>query len=303
MRRLISCGFLLFVSVIMVVPFAEVHALPPLPSSFYGTVTLNEEVLPENTIIQALIDGQVYASTASQLYQGNSVYSLVVPGDDPATDSVEGGVAGDTIQFKVGGNLASQTAEWQSGVNENLDLTASGVVVIATATPKPTRTPTPRPTNTKKSTTPRSTPSPTTRLTNTKTSSAPLSTSTLNPTATIRVFVTLTQTITQTGLSTEEQASSTPSTLVETEVVDAETQALVDVEETPTTEVSGFQDEKAVSENTLKAEASVVVEENDDKDETGVTWLYFLLPTGILIVIGFITFAIQKKQRSEHDLL
>ena len=154
-------------------PHNLVYAVPPLPSSFYGMVKLNGKDLQEGTIVQALIDGEVFASTASQLHQGNSVYSLVVPGDDPGTDSVEGGVAGDTIEFRVGGNLARQTAEWQSGVNENLDLTASGGVVIATATPKPT------------------------------------------PTATIQVFVTLTQTITQTGLSTDEQASSTPSSIVE----------------------------------------------------------------------------------------
>ena len=265
-------------------PHNLVYAVPPLPSSFYGMVKLNGKDLQEGTIVQALIDGDVFASTASQLHQGNSVYSLVVPGDDPGTDSVEGGVAGDTIEFRVGGNLASQTAGWQSGVNENLDLTASGGVVIATATPKPTPTSTLQPTNT-------------------KTSSAPLSTSTLNPTATIRVFVTLTQTITQTGLSTDEQASSTPSSIVEMEVVGAETQSLVEVEETPTTEVPVSHDEKAVSENTVKAESSVVVEENDGEEEKGVTWLYFSLPTGILIVIGLITFAIQKKKRSDHDLL
>ncbi len=267
----------------MVVPRANVHAVPPLPSSFYGTVTLNGEDLPEGTIIRALIDGEVYASTASQLYQGNSVYSLIVAGDDPATTAVEGGVAGDTIQFRVGGNLASQTAVWQSGVNQNLDLTASGGVVIPTATPKPTATPTAKPTNT-------------------KTSSAPASTSTpyptaVAPTATQQVFATLTLTATETSTQElEELLSATPEPTGVTQTTTSEVLALS--EEALATDSIVPQNEKAAGETNQNS----MVPENDE-ERPKVTWLHFFLPAGILSATGLVIWALQKKKQSDQELL
>ncbi len=267
----------------MVVPHANVHAVPPLPSSFYGNVTLNGADLPEGTIIQALIDGEVYASTASQLYQGNSVYSLIVAGDDPATAAVEGGVAGDTIQFTVGGNLASQTAVWQSGVNLNLDLTASGGVVIPTATSKPTATRTAQPTNT-------------------KTSSAPASTSTpyptvIAPTVTQQVFVTLTLTATETSTQElEEQLSVTPEPTGVTQTTTSEALALT--EEAIVTDSMVPQNEKAAGE----ARENSTLPENEE-ERPKATWLHFFLPTGILSATGLVIWALQKKKQSDQELL
>jgi hypothetical protein len=119
-------------------------AIPPLPSSFYGTVKVNDANVPDGTAIQALIGGQVYAEGLTQTYQGNSVYALDVRGDDPDTAVKDGGREGDVIQFKIGGALANQTGVWHTGTNVNLDLTASSSVPITT----PQDTPSPVPTQT-----------------------------------------------------------------------------------------------------------------------------------------------------------
>ena len=122
-------------------------AIPPLPSSFYGTVKVNGANVPENTVVRALINGQAYAEARTQMYQGNSVFSLDVRGDDTSTPERDGGVEGDPIQFEVGGVLAVQTGTWHTGTNTNLNLTAalSGPLAAPppTSAPVPTQTPIP----------------------------------------------------------------------------------------------------------------------------------------------------------------
>ena len=125
-RTLILAFALLFTS------FTLVKAQPPLPSGFYGTAQVNGENVPEGTIVGAWIDGVQYATTDTIMYEGFSVYSFDVPGDDPATSGlIEGGVAGDTIVFKIGDIEALQTGTWSSGSNVNLDLSTQAVTVTA----------------------------------------------------------------------------------------------------------------------------------------------------------------------------
>jgi hypothetical protein len=114
---LIALG-LLFASV------SPALAMPPLPSSFYGTVKVNGVNATAGTQVSAKINGTQYAYTIVQLYQGDMVYSLDVPGDDPATTGViEGGVAGDTVVLWVDGTPANETTPWQSGKNVVRNLT------------------------------------------------------------------------------------------------------------------------------------------------------------------------------------
>jgi hypothetical protein len=122
----------------------EVLAVPTLPSSFYGSVKVNNASVADGTLIQALIDGQVYAEGYTQTYQGESVYSIDVKGDDTDTPAQDGGREGDTIQFKIGGIVADQTGVWHSGTNVLLNLTTSATEPVAT----PQETPTPYPTQT-----------------------------------------------------------------------------------------------------------------------------------------------------------
>ncbi len=62
------------------------------------------------------------ASTAAFTSGGNSVYTFNVPGDDPGTPGKEGGVNGEVVSFKIGGDPAKQTAVFSSGTTTSLDL-------------------------------------------------------------------------------------------------------------------------------------------------------------------------------------
>lgn len=122
-----------------------VLALPPFPSSFYGTVKVNGVNVPDGTVIQALVDGQVYAESHTQTYEGDSFFSLDVMGDDTDTTAIDGGREGDTIQFKIGGVLVEQTAIWHGGTNVALNLTITSSKPLR----KPEAIPTSVPTQTK----------------------------------------------------------------------------------------------------------------------------------------------------------
>jgi len=107
-----------------------IEAAPPWPSSFYGAVKWDGTNVAEGTVVSAWINGVKYAETQSQMYQGNSVYAINVPGDDPeSTGVVEGGVEGNAIVFKVGDSTASPTGTWYSGTDVELNLTATPTAV------------------------------------------------------------------------------------------------------------------------------------------------------------------------------
>ena len=109
---------------------------PSMPSSFYGTVTLNGENVPAGTTIQAVINGQVVATRQSQVHEGVSVYTIDIPSDDPGSTRMTGGRPGDTITFSVNGLEANETTTWRSGTNNEHHLT-----VLTPATHEPTTTP------------------------------------------------------------------------------------------------------------------------------------------------------------------
>ena len=119
-----------------------VQAIPLLPSSFYGTILVNNANVPDGTPIEAVIAGQVVISSSVLTYQGNSVYSLDIPSDFEETSAIDGGKEGDTIHFKVGGLLASQTGTWHSGTNVELNLTISSAATPLPPQPTTTQLPT-----------------------------------------------------------------------------------------------------------------------------------------------------------------
>jgi hypothetical protein len=111
------------------------RAVPPLPSSFYGTVKINGANVPPDTVVSAWINGVKYAETTVLLFSGDTVYSLNVPGDDPTTPGViEGGVQGETVSFFIGSGAALQSGTWQSGSNVQLNLSRSAASAPATIT-------------------------------------------------------------------------------------------------------------------------------------------------------------------------
>jgi hypothetical protein len=101
-------------------------AVPPLPSSHYGTVKLGGVNVPSGTLVSAWINGVKYAQAAVSIYAGDTTYSLNVPGDDGSTPGlIEGGRADDVIVFYVGDVLAEQTGIWRSGTNAQRNLTGA----------------------------------------------------------------------------------------------------------------------------------------------------------------------------------
>lgn len=149
-QRIITTG--LITLMLMLCSLSPAAGFPSLPSSFYGTVKQGGENIPNGTLVEAIIDGKALTYALSENYQGQSVYSLDIPGDDGATEKIEGGTPGQTVQFRVGGVLADQTAEWTSGVNRNLDLILDAGKELAPAlptyTPVPSQTPIPQVTST-----------------------------------------------------------------------------------------------------------------------------------------------------------
>ncbi len=132
--------FLILLSALYL-PYAPVQAFPPLPSSIYGVIKVNGANVPDGTRVEAMVDGAVVAYAASRTYEGSSVYSLDVPGDDSSTAAVEGGREGGVITFRVGGVAARETGTWRSGTHAQLDLSVTAATAIAS--PQPTRTPLP----------------------------------------------------------------------------------------------------------------------------------------------------------------
>jgi hypothetical protein len=137
MKHFIRIIALLGISLISLLVARPVHAFPPLPSSFHGTVKVNGENVPDGTLIQAMIHGQVYAEKQTYIFKGDSVYALVIPGDEAGSVVVEGESDGDTITFKIGARLADQTGLWKSGTNIALNLNAftSATLIVPANTP------------------------------------------------------------------------------------------------------------------------------------------------------------------------
>jgi len=75
------------------------------------------------------------------MYEGASVYTINVPGDDNDTQEIDGGREGEQIFFEVGGLVADQTGTWHSATNVELNLTVtsqdhdSETVVLDTPSP------------------------------------------------------------------------------------------------------------------------------------------------------------------------
>jgi len=145
-------GGALLLAVALVALFAPtVRAVPPLPSTFYGTVKVDGANVADGTVVSAWIDGAKYAETATFTFSGESWYSVDVLGDDPDTPEKDGGQEGDTVVFLIGSYEADQTGTWHQGVAAPLNLTASGgptPTPTSSTTPTPTKTPTSTPTPT-----------------------------------------------------------------------------------------------------------------------------------------------------------
>jgi hypothetical protein len=133
MKIKILAATLFVIIALAVSSVTPVLALPPLPSAFHGTVKVDGANVPDGTHVRALVNGVPYADVTTATFSGESWYNLIVPGDDPATPGLEGGVQGNTVIFTVGGDYATQTGTWASGSSVGLNLTLSPTAVTLVA--------------------------------------------------------------------------------------------------------------------------------------------------------------------------
>ena len=86
-----------------------VTAQPQIPHYFSGSISFNGDPVEEGTLVKAFVDDVEAAWTT---VDDQSRYSLGVPG-----------TAGDEVTFEVGGVPASETATWEAGKVQQLNLT------------------------------------------------------------------------------------------------------------------------------------------------------------------------------------
>jgi PKD repeat protein len=102
-----------------------VSAVPPLPSEYHGAVTIDGAPAPKNTVIHAVIGGEVKGELVvsnAGTYGGTGTFDprLVISGDEEDM--------GQTVQFTVNGVTANQTMTFTGGEAGSLDLSAAGGV-------------------------------------------------------------------------------------------------------------------------------------------------------------------------------
>jgi len=124
MRKIIT------LATVLLVCFAIVSALQPIPESRVGYATLNEAPATYGTTITVEVynTGEVVGSTTVQYPDGG--YSLDIIFDDPDTPEDEGANEGDQLTWKINGIECSTPAPGTDtatlgGINNNFNLTAT----------------------------------------------------------------------------------------------------------------------------------------------------------------------------------
>ncbi len=121
------------------------YAIPPIPHSFYGTVTIGGFPAPEGTVVTAEV-GEVEYGSITTTVEGQ--YGSSDPlGDRLLVAPGEGDIeTGDTIYFYADGSVANQTYAFSPGTSTELDLTVtapdetSPTVEITSTASDPTNT-------------------------------------------------------------------------------------------------------------------------------------------------------------------
>jgi hypothetical protein len=133
----VRTGVVLAVVVVCILAtVAPAFASPPTPYKPCGSVASGAVSAPNGVEVSAWIGGVQYGQP---VLTASGFYSLIVPGDDPDTaDVIEGGVNGQTVSFKINGQVANQTATWTSGgggcgtsVRVNLTVNPTAVMLSA----------------------------------------------------------------------------------------------------------------------------------------------------------------------------
>lgn len=117
--------------------WSEAVAQPQLPSTFYGSASIDGQPVPNGTLVRAYIDGVdcTQGTGASGTFaEGNSAAYVVHVIHESQKEGC--GREGKTVTFRIGDATPSQTAPWRAGPRQ-LDLNAGSgqPVPLPTATP------------------------------------------------------------------------------------------------------------------------------------------------------------------------
>ncbi len=123
------------------VAVGTVQAQPSVPATFYGTVVVDGEPVPDGTEVRAFIgghdctqDGSTYRRTA--VIDGVSQYSIEVVHQSQREGC---GVEGAEVQFMIGDHPAHQVASWRPGPQQlNLHAGTGEPAKLPTPAPDPT---------------------------------------------------------------------------------------------------------------------------------------------------------------------
>jgi hypothetical protein len=97
-------------------PAYAIEPPPEMPHQFYGTVSVEGEPVAEGTLVEAFVDDVKEAETTVD-DEGRYGYDPIFR---------VSGTAGAEVTFKVGGVPANETATWESGKVQQLNLTING---------------------------------------------------------------------------------------------------------------------------------------------------------------------------------
>ena len=100
----------------------------PMPSGYYGFIKIKDKPAPEGTKIAAMINNTFFPPEI-QVSSAGKYHLMLVSGDDPLTQEIEGGKQNDIVSFKItlpnGDTFISDTKGiWEEGVNHRLNLFA-----------------------------------------------------------------------------------------------------------------------------------------------------------------------------------
>ena len=114
-------------------------AQPQLPSTIYGSASVDGSSVPDGTQVRGLIDGNDCtqpSGTGTVTDGGASAYVISVMHE---TQRAGCGKEGKTVTFTINGRIAPQTADWKVGIQQvNLNIGQGQPVALPTFTPGPT---------------------------------------------------------------------------------------------------------------------------------------------------------------------
>jgi|GEM_PF-1141433 len=156
--KALGCALFALTVALVLRPQETFAQLPPLPATFWGSITDSEGDVPEGLPVRAYIGDRVCGESTTQktgeegsrvtVYAVNVLADGNVPGTKPGC-----GRRGVPVRIKVGDRFAEETVPWNPGPTR-FDITfgTATPAPVPTFTPTPTRTatetPTPRPTST-----------------------------------------------------------------------------------------------------------------------------------------------------------